>query len=382
MNTTPSGEDPIIHALDELVRAGQIPPERARAAYDGSLGHAPPPAGQTTAQEGEPDRQLRFETIAIAVGVGLVGATIGIASGFSRQESDLDWSNFALGVIGSVGLLAVAAVALLLVKDDQRKANLAALPGAVGAIGIGTMLGVLLDDNPATGYVAGAVTAALAAGGYLVVRRGAFVIAAILGLLVLFISLVGDIVDLTDTEGDSTALALSAAILVFTIAITAGGWFLPTRHLSGVFVGSLAVAAYITLMIVITVIAAFQRAFSGLSLDGASDPRPDPDRYNDDIYLTLLFAAILVAGWAVCTVLSDHVGYRVLMLLMVSTVVPLAVAALAVDHPSYWSLGAGVVGAVVLGLAGLRALGVLGDFGKRPPSRPSGAGPINLDQPH
>ncbi|MDN5854150.1 MAG: hypothetical protein L0K86_15135, partial [Actinomycetia bacterium] len=179
-------------------------------------------------------------------------------------------------------------------------------------------------------------------------------------------------------------LTIAAAVMIFAIAITAAGWKLPSRDTGGIFVGALTVVAYIVVLTVVIAVVSIQQSFAGFSagLDGAEvDAGPDPDRFHDDIYLILLFAAILVAGWAVCSVLSGHVGYRVLILLMVASVVPLASAGLAIEHPSWWSVGAGVVGAIVLALVGLRALGIIGDFGRRPPTRPSGGPPINLDGP-
>lgn len=377
-----SGDDPIMHALDGLVRSGAIPPERARAAYEASLR---PPAS-VRAREPEPveeSRQFRLETIAIAIGVGLLAATIGVAAGYARQSADLDGSNYALGIVASLALLGVAAGALLVVKDDVRKRNLAAWPGAVGALGAGTMIVVGLDDNPATGYVAGLATAALSAAGYYLVRRGAYVIAAIIGLLMTYLTLVDDIVDVGGTEGDNVALTIAAAVMVFAIAITAAGWLLPTRDVGGVFVGALTIAAYVVVLIGISVVVAMQRAFAGFgpSLSGVRTG-PDPGRFDNDVYLMLLFTAILVAGWALCALLSGHVGYRLLILVMVSSVVPLATVALALEHPSWWSLGVGVVGSLVLGVVGLRALGVIGDYRRRPPLRPSGGGPIDLDEPH
>ncbi|UPK76901.1 hypothetical protein MU582_09730 [Nocardioidaceae bacterium SCSIO 66511] len=387
MSQSPSGDDPVVRALDELVRSGQIPPERARAAYEGSLGrNTPPPASDPpTGTVDQPGRQLGLENAAIAIGVGLLGATVGIAATFSRETSDLDVSNFLLGVIASLALLGGAGAAYFFVKDDVRRRNLAAWPGAIGAAGAGVMLGVLLDDDPTTGYLAGAVTTLLAVVGYYLVRRGAYVVVAILGLLSIYGSLVDDIVDLGSSEGDSTALSVSAALMVFAIGVTAAGWRLPTRDLGAIFVGALTVVAYAGLLVVLTVVAAFERSFGPATssvLGAASGSSRDADRFNDDISLTLLFAAILVVGWAACSVLTGHTGYRVLMLVMVSSVVPLAVVGLAVEHPSWWSLGAGVIGAVMLGAVGLRALGLIGDFGQRPPSRPSGGGPIDLDQPH
>ncbi|MDN5853804.1 MAG: hypothetical protein L0K86_13355, partial [Actinomycetia bacterium] len=183
MTHAPSGDDPLISALDGLVRAGAIPPERAQAAYQGSLG---PPRRDPAPEPVQESRQIRLETVAIAIGVGLLGAAIVLATSYSRDGSDLDWSNYGIGILATLTLLGVCAGTLVLVNDDVRMRNLAAWTGAVGAIGVGSMIAIGLDDNPATGYVAGIAAALISAGGYYLVQRSAFVISAILGLLAVF----------------------------------------------------------------------------------------------------------------------------------------------------------------------------------------------------
>lgn len=188
---------------------------------------------------------------------------------------------------------------------------------------------------------------------------------------------------MSDSPSDSTPLTIAAALLVFAVVLTAAGWKLPSRDTAGIFIGSLTIVAYGVILAAVIMVVSIEQQFVGTDIDGeALDVGPDVDRFNDDIYLILLFSVILIAGWAVCSVLSGHVGYRVLIVLMVASVVPLAVAGLAAEHPSWWGAGAAVLGAVALGLVGLRALGVIGDFAERPPRRPSGGPPINLDEPH
>lgn len=80
-------------------------------------------------------------------------------------------------------------------------------------------------------------------------------------------------------------------------------------------------------------LAEFFRQFqAGLSGAAPGDP-PDVDRYHDDVYV-LLLTLVLVGTWSACSRLTGHVGYRVLILVTVTTVVPLATAAQAVEHPS------------------------------------------------
>lgn len=381
MTQPPSGDDPVVRALDELVRSGQLAPERARAAYDASRGADPsatrpmtPPPKESGSDE---PSGLRFDLLATALGTALVATTIVLASFYARSKGDLDWSNYGLGLFATLGLLAVAAGAYLMVDRDERKAHLVAWPGALGALGAGLMIGVAMDDSAATGYVAGLLSAALSAAGFFLVRRAPFVVSAILGLFVGYASLVDDLFDVGG-GGDNLGMTLAAALLVYAIAVTAGGWPLPTRDVSGVFVGALTVVGLVAVLAGLMATARVEQAVAGLSGSFGGAGRSEPDRFHNDVYLILLFTLVLMAGWLVCGWLSGHVGYRILVLVAATTVVPLVIGALLVEHPSYWSLGCGIVGAGVLGVAGMRALGMLDDFGRREPPPPRG--PIGRDR--
>lgn len=373
MTQPPSGDDPVVSALDELVRSGQLAPDRARAAYEASRGSGPPiPPGMpaTAAAPVEPHAgPMRLDVIGAAIGSTLLATTVALSTVYARQDG-LDWSNYALGILATLGLLGVAVAAYLLVEDDAKRQNLIAWPGALGALGVGLMIVVAMDDGAATGYVSGLATAAVSAGGYFVVRRGAFVISAILGLLVVYANLFDDLFGVDGGDNDNIGMKLAAGIIVYAVAVTAGGWLLPTRDVSGVFVGALAAAGFSIVLAGLMFAALVQTMVSGLSGDlGGSADLPDKDRYDNDVYVILVLTLLLVAGWAACSWLSGHVGYRVLILVTVTSVVPLASVALIVEHPSYWSLGFGIVGAAVLAVVGLRAAGVpIGGLGRRGPT--------------
>jgi len=65
---------------------------------------------------------------------------------------------------------------------------------------------------------------------------------------------------------------------------------------------------------------------------------------------------VLVAGWAVCAALTRHVVFRILMVAMAASVIPLVTAVLTVEHPSWWGVAIGAVGGALLVLASLRVL--------------------------
>ncbi|MCW2794300.1 MAG: hypothetical protein JWO76_3398 [Nocardioides sp.] len=293
------------------------------------------------------------ERVLVAVGVALV-ATVAVLSAFySRQRQDLDWSNYTMGLLATLGLLGVAAVGWLYARDRDASTDLVAWPGAFGAVSAGLMIGVALDDSDATTYVAGLAVVALSAGGYLLVRRDAFVTTAIAGLFVTYLQLCDDLFDLGD-GGDNVAMAISALLLVFTVVVTVAGWWLPSRVLSGVLVGIVAVVGNAVVLYALGVVATFQAAFSGLENGGGVEAKRF-EGYDNDVWVILVFALLLIAGWGVAAYLTGHVGFRLLIVAMSVSVVPIATLALAVRHPTWWEVVAGGLGGLLLVAVALSA---------------------------
>lgn len=54
---------------------------------------------------------------------------------------------------------------------------------------------------------------------------------------------------------------------------------------------------------------------------------------------------------------TGNVGYRLLIIGNLVSVIPAATMVLAVEHPTYWEAAVGVLGAAALAFAGLRATG-------------------------
>ncbi|KRF12447.1 hypothetical protein ASG90_15905 [Nocardioides sp. Soil797] len=389
MTQTPPGSDPVHDALDELVRSGVIDGQQAQAAYDASRGRAhgagttTPPDGSSRAiafpRVGRSAGPLQLDTLLVALGAALVSATVVLSALYSRgglaldasmqpgaghQDNDLDWSNFSLGIVATLGLLGVAVAAWFLVRDPDRRLNLFAWPGALGALGAGVMLGVAMDDADATPYAVGALVLALSAVGFWLSRRAPFVLTAIVGLGFLYTKLFGDAVD-PDGDGDNLMMIIAFAVFVFAIAVTVAGWFFPTRDLSSIVVGGIAGYGLGLLLLAISVMRLIQGIFGDLSVQldeaGGDTPKPKAETpFDNDVWVILVLAALLIAVWAACWWVTGHVGYRVLILATVTSVVPSATLALASEHPSWWGLAVGVVGGAVLVLVGLRSLGRVG----------------------
>lgn len=311
------------------------------------MGQALPPPGS---HPRHPDR------VAVSCGVGLLSTAVVLSTFYSRANGDIDWSNYAMGLLSTVGLLGVAVAGWFLVRDRDRSADLVAWPGAFGAVAVGLMIAVALDDSDTTAYIAGLAVVALSVAGYLLVRRDAFVVITIGGLFIVYVQLFDDLVGFGD-GGDNFAITLSAALLVFTVAVTAAGWLLPSRALSGVVAGVVAVVGNVVLLAGLAIAGTFESAFYGVDTNG-SMARPERfDKYDNDVWFILAFALLLIVGWALCAYLTDHVGFRLLIVAMAVSVVPIATVVLAIQHPTWWEVVVGVAGGLILVAVGRRALG-------------------------
>lgn len=339
--TSPTSErDALYDSLNALVVSGNLTAGEAQTAHDAVRRGDPAP---------------RLDRVLIAVGSAFVFAAVMISSFKTRGQGDIDWSNYLMGIAGAVGLLGVAAAAYFLVSDLPLRSNLMAWPGALGAVSAGLMLGVAMDDSDATLYVVGLAIAALSGGGWYLTRRGAFLVSGMLGLALVYGQLFDDLIGFDDLDGDNFAMTIAAVIAFFTIAVTAGGWFLPaTRDLTGVLAGIVSVVGFAITLIALSLVGLVTAIFSGF---GESGPSRRDDTFDNDVWVIMLIAAILCAGWAWCSWQTGHLGYRLLILGMVVIVVPAATLVLAVQHPTWWELVVGLLGAAALGFAGVRALG-------------------------
>lgn len=98
----------------------------------------------------------RLPSAVTALGVALVSSAIVLSTIYSREDgSELDGSNFAMGILATFGLLAVAAGAHLLVADAERRASLVSWPGAAGILGAGAMIAVHINEGRWSLYTAG-----------------------------------------------------------------------------------------------------------------------------------------------------------------------------------------------------------------------------------
>lgn len=326
--------------------------------------------------------------VATALGVSLVSAAIVLSANYSRESGDeLDGSTFLMGVLATVGLLAVAAGSHLLVADAERRASLVSWPGAAGTVGAGIMLAVQVDGEPWSAYGAGAVILIVSVLAYAGTKAAPFVLSAILGLALLYMQGFSDVID-TETEDGTSMIIVGAGLLFFVGAVTALGWLLPkTRVLSAVVVGAGAIAIIAGLFSFIVTFAAFSTAFSedsgmrysgtyeqlkGIDMDEAYESDPDgyeitmyedvsdefygANPYRDDLKILLAYSAALALFWSLCALATGHVAFRILSVTILVFSIPATTIALMVSHPTWWQVALTGGGGLLLGLVGLRLL--------------------------
>jgi hypothetical protein len=321
----------------------------------------PPPQAPTPPGAADAPRRPGMIGLPVALGTGLLAAAVTLSTMRSRSDGDLDWSNYGVGLGATAALLLIAAASALL-AEGRRREELVAWPGAVGVLAVGSMVGIGLEDvgalDDALAYIVGGVILVLSAAGYLVVRRGALVVTAILGFGLIYVQLFDDV--FSDVgDNDDAVIILAAAIAIFVLLVTAVGWLLRARAVSGVFAGALGVIAYNVLLIALVAVRAFQDAIGGMDMlgddgeRGRSGGRIGGEDLDNDVYVILAFAALLTVLWALAAAANGHAGFTVLAIVMPATVVPTATFVLAVEQPTWWGVGLAAAGAVLL------AVGVL-----------------------
>jgi hypothetical protein len=298
-------------------------------------------------------RRLDVDRPTVTLGVALLSTAVVLSAYYTRLKDHLDGSNYVVGLVATVGLLGIAAAALVGVvvpRDADATTDLVAWPGAFGALGVGLMIGVGLDDAAATEYVAGVAVLLISVAGYLLVQRAPFVVTAIVGFFVVYAQLLDDVVGFGDDD-DIGAIWIAVALTVFAVLVTGAGWLLPTRALSGVVAGAVTVVGFASLTGVLAVASTFQAALAPMmaqrdyaDYDGGSGL----GSYDNDTWVILALALLLMVGWAACAALTGHVGFRLLVVAMAVSVTPLATVVLRADHPTWWGVVLGAVGGALL----------------------------------
>jgi len=392
------GQDPLLTSLDALVRSGRLSPDAARAALVAAGGGpvetpaatAPgttpgstsaSPVGRAEAGDPiDPDdpaeaKRLRmivpFDTVLVALGSALLFAVAIIATSYARAgeldldpsavlggapsggggDGGLDLSIWLLGLLATLLLIGAAAAGFLLGGDRARRSTLVGWPAAFAAISLPSLLVVLFDlDGSGGAYLAGVLIALLGAGGYVLVRQGASLLVAVVGVLLVYGQAIDDIFDPGD--GDHPFLWVSVIVTFFVVAVSVAGLVLTPRGFLGTVAGWVSVLTHAVIVFGISIAA----VFSGITAGFSGEDAPEPPSYDADLYVTLVLSVLLVLFWSVCYLLTQSAAYRLLVLGMVLAVLPGSIVAVGSDAPSLWQVVIGILGAAALGYAVIRSL--------------------------
>ncbi len=312
----------------------------------------------------------------VGLGVALLGAAAAVSAVYARQDGDLDWSVYGVG-LGATAVLLLATLAGSLGGDLEAKRAVTGFPGAVGAISAGVMLNVYFEDDDWVPWAVGGVILGISVVAYLLGRAGAPTVSAIAGLAVLYGKAVEEFIDVDD---DQTLIVGGAIVVVFVVAVTAIGWVLPHRALIGVVVGAGGVVALLALIATTSFLQAFASEMAtAFAEDGSPTPAAGPGDLENDIYIVLAYSAGLVLMWTLAAWATGSPGFRVLAVVHTAAIVPLSMTILAAEHPTWWGFGVGAAGALLLLLA--IAAGARGRRRDTPPPSTERPPPF-FDSPH
>jgi hypothetical protein len=293
---------------------------------------------------------------ATALGVALVSAAVIVSAMNSRAHHHLDGSNFTMGVLGAVGLLGVAVVVRTLFPEAEEWCALVSWPGTAGIIATGLMAAVLINDSPASLYTMSSLIITLSICAYLVTKAASFTLGAIAGSALLYGQAFNDLVDtgggFDPDQGDSdTFVLIGAAVLVFVLVATViCARLLPgTRILNGVVIGAGGVVAMYFLFQFLTINRYFTSESEVFGDGGEKSP------YVNDLWAVLGYCIALALFWLACSLVTGHVGFRILAITITLLAIPTTAYALVVSHPTWWEVVPCAVGGALLMLLVLGA---------------------------
>lgn len=300
----------------------------------------------TATQPAVVDPPARRGTAAIVgLGVALLAAAAVVSALYAREDGDLDWSVYAIGLGVTAALLLVALVGAA-GRDVEAKRALTGFPGAVGALAAGVMVGVGFQESWVE-WAVGGVILGVAAVAYLLGRAGAPTVAAVVGLLVLYAKAVDELIDPSE---DHQLIVGGAVVVVFVVAVTAVGWLLPHRALIGTVAGVVGVVGIAGLLATATIAASFYAYTPSMPL--TEDPTVTrASELENDVYVFLAYSAGLILLWILASWASGSSGFRVLAVIHAAVIVPLSMVILVAEHPTWWGAGLAVAGGLVLLLA-------------------------------
>lgn len=276
------------------------------------------------------------------LGGGLVVAAALVANSLANRRRDFNWSAFVLELLAGlvIGAGAYAVWNLLPRKDTSAgvSTGVASWLAALGIVAFGLAVDTAMDGHSPTPYIVGLVMLGLSAGAYFLLRGTVLTTSALAGLAVFY----GGAVD--DTVSPNSALGVALVVVLFGAITIAAGWMLPSRHLTGMIGGI--IALYGVLVSFVTGVF-FQ---IGPALDGTGSQSSD----NGALMVIGLLVTAALFGLHVW---SSYPGYAVLGVAGAALVPSVGLSAIHPDHMLWWSTGIAVLGCVAVAGALIYRLG-------------------------
>lgn len=326
-----AGRDPLFDALDPLVRAGRLRPDQASDVL-----HAVTPLVAPQRQWSRTERTTAAVAVfGAAVALGAVVIVLSVESGF-------EWKLFLVSVAG-IAVVAGAAVAVRVLLPSSPAADwVGGVMTALAVLATGSLILRLGEDTTAIDYLAGLLMLVLGVGGYLLLRHSALTLPMVAGALTLVTALLGDVVDTDPDGGDSTVLLVGLVFAGVGVLIAGAGWFLPSRNVTAMIGGSIALLSMLTTIYFLALVLVFA---------GFGDPAARVPGLSDDIWVATTVGLVVCAGLAALHAVTQFPGYAVLMVIGLTTLPVAAVRAVSSDHPARWGAALTIVGMLAIGAA-------------------------------
>jgi hypothetical protein len=342
----PDPSDPVVASISSLVQEGTLSPLQANRVYavmrPATQRSRRPLRAESPGYGAGWSREQLSAGVAGLLGGGLVVAAALVANNLANRRQDFNWAALVLELLAGLVIVAAgyAAWKFLPTKDAAVgvSAGVSSWLAALGILTLGLAVGTAMDGHSATPYIVGLVMFGLSAGAYFLVRGTVLTISALAGLAVFYAGTVGD------TVSPDSALGMALVLVIFGALTVAAGWLLPSRHLTGMIGGI--IALYGVLVSFVTGVF-FQ---IGPALDGSTLQSSDNG--------ALLVIGMLVTGALFGLHLwSNYPGYAVLGVAGAALVPSAGLTAIHPDHMLWWATGIAVIGCVAVAGALLYRVG-------------------------
>jgi hypothetical protein len=357
-----TSSDPIFTTVDALVRDGTLDHAQAdrvyaamRSGLPSAATGAPAPATAPIAAPAAGPRDIhgwslqdRLAAAGTLLGSGLVLGETLVSAYVSEGSGDFPLKSFLVALGATVALAILTAAVHVVIPDRGYSRWFVAGPAGLAALAFGLTVGIALSDWDDAGYAIGAATLLGGAAGYFVARSGAAVAAAVLGGLILFGYFLSDV-----TPSDSESLLwISVPAVLYGIGVAAAGWALPTRHISALLGGIVALSGVIFVLGFVAFARLILRGVLGVG-GGGGDFGPD---YSGDAATTMVLGLLVCLGLVALYALSGHPGYAVVGTLGAVLVILTGMFALDLEHTLRSAAIVAVLGAAVAGGSALLPL--------------------------